>query len=590
MEIMKRASVILLSALMVSAVGATAFAAEVSKPATAPGSTNVDVANHQFAAYQILKGTVEGTGLKDVEWGDGVDVVNFIKALKASEVVGSYFAGVTEENSAKSAYEVACVLNDNADVFKSDTDSTYSEETREFAALAHQNKTGDGYSTDTEVAAGFYIVVDTTDVADENDAKNLSLLNMVTAGTFDINSKSDYPTLEKKVWEDTYAENDNSTTTGASYGKGFNDVADYNINDKVYYELFGTVATNVADYDTYYYEFNDTMSTGLTNNKDYTVYLLNKDSDGKYPTQSDKGVYTEGTYVKVITPDNVSADAHSFTLTFNDLKKTAGDALTSTSIIAVEFTATLNEDAVIGLDGNENKASLTYSNDVNYKSDGNNGGGDDNEDEDVPKGKTPEDKVVVFTYSVEVNKYDNNDSNKKLDAGFKLYNKAGKYLVLDANNRVLSWVDSENDATELRTGDDGLFTIFGLDNGTYYLKETTTPDGYVSLTGDIKLDITSTLVNTQTWTSEAKDVLTALNGTIGAKDTTTDVAKYVSANNNGVGSITTGAAANLSFNVANVKTFKLPNTGNAGTIALYVIGGMLVAGAAVMIIRKRVNG
>ena len=100
---------------------------------------------------------------------------------------------------------------------------------------------------------------------------------------------------------------------------------------------------------------------------------------------------------------------HKLLVSFENVKAYAGVA--SSTIVTVNYSAKLNNTAVIGLNGQENKVDLTYSNNPATEYAPRN----DNE-EDIPgdKDTTPEDKVVVFTYEVDINKIDA-DTNQNLE-------------------------------------------------------------------------------------------------------------------------------------------------------------------------------
>ena len=120
----------------------------------------------------------------------------------------------------------------------------------------------------------------------------------------------------------------------------------------------------------------------------------------------------------------------------------------------------INENAVIGAAGNPNKVSLKFSNNPN------NGGEGD-------RGTTPEDKVIVFTYKLTVNKVDK-DNKPLTGAEFSLFKKVKvdgqEELKLVEVKKILS------------TNTEGtVFGFTGLDDGTYVLRETKTPDGYNSI-------------------------------------------------------------------------------------------------------------
>jgi len=221
---------------------------------------------------------------------------------------------------------------------------------------------------------------------------------------------------------------------------------------------------------------------------------------------------------------------------------------------------------VIGLNGQENKVYLTYSNNPNWT-----GTGTETPDD---KGKTPEDKVIVFTYELDTTKVDGNDNTIKLEnAKFILSRKtaanADEYAKV-TDGKLTGWTTTKGDATELVSGTDGLFKVAGLDSGTYYLTETQAPSGYNTLTDPIKVELTATTVNNQTWDEVAASALTELSVKADEVAGTVDEKK-------GIGSIT----------IANNKGSSLPSTGGIGTTMFYVGGGVLVAGAGVLLITKK---
>ena len=224
---------------------------------------------------------------------------------------------------------------------------------------------------------------------------------------------------------------------------------------------------------------------------------------------------------------------------------------------------------MVGLDGNPNEVYLEYSNKPDQS-----GSGDTNN-----TGKTPEDKVIVFTYELDTTKVDGQDNTKKLeDAEFVLYRKESdnskKYATVDANFKVTGWTGNEEESTKLTSDANGLFRVIGLDDGTYYLKETKAPSGYNLLSSDIEVVITATTTNGQNWTDGvASSALTNLAVTAGG--------------NAGTGDINTGIAA---ITVANNKGSTLPETGGIGTTIFYIAGGVLVLAAAVLLVtRKRMS-
>ena len=165
------------------------------------------------------------------------------------------------------------------------------------------------------------------------------------------------------------------------------------------------------------------------------------------------------------------------------------------------------------------------------------------------------------------------------DAEFKLYDANGKYVIVDADGKVTGWADNEAGGSTLKSDENGLFKVIGLDDGTYYLKETKAPDGYNKITEPIEIVITAATENDQNWEAweGPKDALTALEiqVTVGSSETS------------GNGDTETGIVAT---DIQNNKGAKLPGTGGMGTTIFYVLGAILVIGAGVLLIVRRRTG
>lgn len=522
MKRMKKLVSVLLAAIMVMAMAVTASAATVTVP------SDGILKDHTFTAYQVFSGREEGGILSDVQWGSGINSDAFLAALKADTTYGSLFTDCTD------AAAVAKVLGDN---------NTNTALANAVAELAYANKTGSGTaltSGENELADGYYLVVDTTENVAAGSAYNTALLQVV--GNINITVKTDAPTVEKKVLEDDKYNQD------GGYGQGYNDVADYNMGDTVSFHLIGSVP-DMSRYDTYKYIFHDTLSAGLTLNEDSIKVYVASDKAGSDKTE--------------ITGWTKAVNGQVFTVSFENLKTVSG--VSQGKYIIVEYTATLNQNAVVGLDGNPNVVYLEYSNKPDQSGSGDTGN----------IGKTPEDKVIVFTYELDTTKVDGQDNTKKLEgAEFKLHNADNKWAIVNSENKVTGWANTEEGGSKLTSDANGLFKVIGLDDGTYYLKETKAPTGYNLLSSEITVVITATTTNGQTWTDgQASSALTNL--AVTADDTA------------GTGNTSTGVAG---ITVANNKGSTLPETGGMGTTIFYVIGAILVIGAGVVLItRKRMS-
>lgn len=381
-----------------------------------------------------------------------------------------------------------------------------------------------------EAVAGYYLIKDKDNSVTGTDSYTLYIVKVV--GNVTIDPKSDVPSFEKKI-KDT---NDTEGTT-----TGWQDSADYDIGDNVPFKLEGTVAANYAQYKQYYFAFHDNEEEGLSFNKDSVrVYVDNTE-------------ITEG-YTVVDNP----ADGCTFEVVFNDLMAAAEEynfTVGGGSKIRVEYTSKLNEKAKIGKEGNVNSASLEFSNNPNQEQ----GGTPDT-------GNTPWDNVIVFTYKVVVNKI---DSSKKPLAGaaFELSKK-----VNDEYTRVALVNATQNTEGKYTLSNETVtkFEWKGLDDGDYMLTEVITPAGYNTI-APIKFTVNAD--HTITWEGENRNtILTSLTGNAATGDIT------FTANDD---------KTELATNVVNNKGSELPSTGGMGTTIFYVVGSILVLGAAILLITKK---
>ncbi|MBP3893393.1 MAG: isopeptide-forming domain-containing fimbrial protein, partial [Atopobiaceae bacterium] len=273
-----------------------------------------------------------------------------------------------------------------------------------------------------------------------------------------IDDEVDKPEFEKKI-------KDTNDTTGET--SKWQDSADYDIGDAVPYRLTAITAEDVTSYKKYHLTFKDRMEESLTFNEDSVK------------------VYVGGTEVPADAYE-LSSDEHSFALTLawqGEDGATIVDERLNGIEVAVEFTATLNEAAKLGKEGNVNEARLAYSNNPTSV-------------DDTDEGQTPWDFVIAFTYKVQVNKVDKND--KALEgAEFKLQKKLADGSLKDLDLKV----------------DANTFTATGLDDGTYVLTETKAPTGYKLI---LPIEFTVTADHNIEWTDEfaREEVLASLTGDV----------------------------------------------------------------------------
>lgn len=557
----RKLTAVLLSLVMLLALVVPASAAENYSI-----TIHNDKTGHTYEAYQIFAGTVSsdeetngetgGPMLGDITWGSGVDGAALLAALKAAD----------EEK-----YDACTTAADVAEALGAE--GATAADAAAFADIAAQHLTtaaktatapnDDGNYIIEGLPAGYYLVKDSLQEDDNQTGQVLSDYIVQVLGNVTMDPKdSGIPTLEKKVAEQGKGDEGKYDLDGG-YGKYYNDVADWNIGDSVPFKLIASIPNNIESYDEYKFVFHDTLSNAFTLEENSIKVFV---------------AATTAANVEQFTPQDddlyqVAVDGQSFTLTIPDINPLDAHGNPANYVI-ITYSATLNENAEIGLNGNENTAYLEFSNDPN---------GDG-------LGRTAEDTVIVFTYELDGTKVDGKTQAALQNAKFVLLNGAKTEAAMVVDGKVTGWVKVDSEAAAgdvqmpgtykewverygqqnviLTSAADGTFKIAGLDDGTYYLREIQAPNGYNLLEEDVKLVITAETSNVQNWAGEPDQALTALNISV----------------NDGVaqdGVLDTGI---VNVTVRNNQGATLPETGGMGTTLFYIIGGLLVVGAGILLV------
>lgn len=507
MKHIKKLASLLLVLVMVFALATTAFAEETTYSITINNSAK----DHTYEAYQIFTGNLSGTTLSNIVWGSGVSEAGQTALGDAAAKAETL---KTEADAKAFAKAVAPYLT---------------------TAAGSANTVTDGKYVISGLAAGYYLVKDQDgSLTGDNDSYTEYIIQVV--GNVTATPKSDVPEVQKKVKDI----NDSTDTTKTDW----QDSADYDIGDSIPFQLKATLADNVSSYTTYKVVFHDTLSKGLTYNNDAKVYIDGTETNGFAVTAT------------------VNADGTTLTVSCDDVK--ALNAVNS-SAITVEYTAKLNENAVLGSAGNPNEVYLEYSNNPNKSEKGNN-----------ETGETPKDVVIVFTYKTIINKVDS--ENKPLTgAAFKL-----EKLIKGKDGAADTWTTVKEFTVDETTTS---FTFSGLDDGQYKLTETKTPVGYNTID-----PIYFVIEATHDETADAPTLKTLnayLTDANGNKQTEMKDGESV---NIDLGTVDL-TAGSITTTVVNKSGSKLPSTGGIGTTIFYVLGGVLVLVAVVLLVtNKRMSG
>lgn len=484
----------------------------------------------------ILK--IKDFKISNVDWGSNIitNSEDFLAQLKAAERIGGQFEGAT---TAQDVLKVISRWHDSDDdsiafarfvchyLYSNDANPTYVV------------RAGSNALTIPEAKAGYYLFVDTTDFSKDDSYHSYnSFLLMVTKGNWNvpITPKAEKPSVKKEVFDNF--DNQDGTSTG-----DFGSSADHAINEKFQFKLTATLPASTDHaydyYDTYAVCFKDTLSEGITYDGPDSVVI--KSNNNTYDTTIDPSKYT-------IDTKNLETQNY-FEVNIHDVKACAKDAgfdLNDGATITFTYTAHLNEKATVnttsGPTDNKNSVQLQYSNNPRP--------GD-------YWGTTPKSEVYVFTYQLNNTKYhdDDNPNNVLAGAGFRLYSDKActqEVKLYQKDNfyfPIKDATDKGKDAVQMISGQDGQFNVKGLDAGTYYLKETKTPDDY-SPCPDKKIVISATHT------------------------------EY---------NVNLSGESNLNNKIINIKAggITLPSTGGIGTTIFYVVGGGLMVAAIVLLVTKK---
>ena len=411
----------------------------------------------------VLRSVVANQMEKTVHEVSEKDVINYMHGLNPDANDGAQSEQVLEGRYSEFRYFVEEVL-----------DQIHSESISGMEIVVDDTKSDNSIEI-KGLPFGYYMIEDATMTMGEYGSVSLTMVGTANPET-NIQIKADYPVIVKKLQED-----DKKEEIGLD---GWNDIGDYEIGQTIPFKYESSIP-DINGYDSYYYAWHDVMDEALSFQPDSVVVTISG-TDNSY----EKTYTLSETEYEILT----NIENETFVIEVEDIKKIIDREFNQINenkensynqIVVVEYTATLNELAAAdtGRPGFENDVRLEFSNNPNS-------GGDDE------TGYTPWDTVVCFTYKMNGVKV-NTQGDSLEGAEFRLYYdpdcEQEVYVKQIDNGYCVINADSSKDYIEdsvaMKSNKTGMFVIYGLDSGLYYLKEEKAPAGYLPMKHAIKVNI-----------------------------------------------------------------------------------------------------
>lgn len=508
-----------------------------------------------------------------MEWGSDVDTTKTVNSTSLEDALESIGFNFTSDGF--SAQTVASQLaSDNVDA------NTFAYVIGQYISDTATGSSGTGTTSSgvttasiTVSEAGYYLVKTFDDSNPTPQEVEDAAYILQILGSANVEWKTSVPDLDKTVTSDT--DDDDKTT------------ADYTVGDDVPFTLVATLLSNYSAYKTYALTFHDALSDGLNFNEDSVVVTVyssldgyNGGSDAGTVVYSSNGGYTVAT-TGIITGENFNVVIADTNALYKDEAGSKGSSITvdSKSVIIVTYTAEILVNAT-NLNENTNTAYLEYSNDPTSSS----------------KGTGEPEENTVFNFTLMITKT-NEKSEALAGAGFTLYQEVkdssevttdkGYYYVSDDGSLVeittsssvpadysgvyYKFISMPTTTEGDTTGVNNKFAFTGLGIGNYVLMEITTPDGY-NIMEDIYFTVSATTGYTG-GTASVKTLQANVTSPSGSQQS-----KSISVE---------ASTLSLYTTIQNSSSYVMPSGGGIGTTVFYVVGGVMIVGAGMLLITKR---
>ena len=581
MKHLKKVIALVLTLVTALAMATPAFAAE-GKPADASISVSGLEAGDKVNFYQVLK--YDETAAATGGWVNATGFTLTNDEIQKIVGKGDYATDGTKESEkgidAALAARIAGMASGTAKFANVDaTDGT---------ATAATTKVGD---------AGLYVAIVAPGKPDYLYNPVFVAADYTEGGT---NTQAAATTLSYEP--ESLAKKENVTLTKEIDGTA-DTKYDVNVGDTVNFTISSKVPAFSAAYQNPTYVITDTMEAGLEvqGNPAVTVAGVNL-ADGDYTV-------------------NVASDKKSFTVTLNQggLKKVAATGRAQEITVTYGAKVTSIENATVS--EKENEATVKFSNNPS----------------DSNSYSLLEDKTRTYSFTIDGNLLGYTGTSYETDELVKVglnadgtpatetkqYHSGTTWTELSPLKGAVFGLYTDPDCTNAYTNEvfngtvtsdaNGRLKIQGLDEGTYYLKETSAPAGYImdNRTFEITIAATYTEIEAGQYTNsdnivvkyDAYKVLNSYTVTVDdGKNTAAskynienkgpvdhkvvDKAAYQTITGEGAGEF----AGDVVTPISNTKGTELPSTGGMGTKILYTIGGlMVVAGGVFLAAKKRMS-
>lgn len=485
--------------------------------------------NSRYTAYQVLKAVLPADG--------GQDTYGYEAADSFTGIIGEGDDKISVEDIAKATGSDTYVINDSLDKIA--------------AQLEHYVKTQSITGTEIEpnkkkdnLSIGYYLILETTITAGYKQTKPM----LVAIPGKDKQGKY--------IYDVTVTIKDQPLETIKTVEEAEQDIKD-SISQQVGKTVTFKIVQDVPKYDDTYkdivFKVTDTMSKGLEF-VDNSVEVKTKTGQDISDTP-----LNQGTDYSVTGPtvDNQSGKS-TIVFDFSQNKTNQGTdfyaQVKGADQVIITYRATLTKDANFTVNGNLNEAYPTFGDDPTDTTDG------------------KKDMAKVFSGGLKLTKKDADAVKTLTGAEFTVYTDVNceteaKLVTYEVNDDgVITETVNKNLSATATVDENGVVRFDGLGAGTYYIKETKAPSGYIKLKDPIKVEVTVELPDAITTGNETATFTYKISGN--------GIQGEVTVDNNGI----------AAFDVRNTQGFTLPTTGGMGTY-LFTIGGVvLIALAAVLLL------